>query len=476
MKKLFPRIQDIFFISLFIAIALQGSNLLNEDGDLGRHITIGKYILAHWKIPTHDIFSHTMTGERLVPHEWLAQLIFAGFHAMAGLSGDVLLVALLVAVTFSIVYSAIQQRNVFRIVALVVAGLAAYTSSIHWLVRPHIFTFLFVALWSYQLENKLRKIWLFPLIMLVWANTHGAFIFGFIILAAHLAGWLLDFIQKQETKVTGIRLGIIGITSFAVTFINPSGWHLWDTSLGYMGSRFLIDQTVEYQSPNFHIWSMWPFLVMLMLFLLGLGFGGKLKAHEAFLLTGWTALSLYNARNIPIFAIITAPYLGQLIQSVIEKSQSLQKINRNIVNLEQGMNGVVFSVLAIAVMLFTTQPNPADRFNPKVFPVDAVNWLENNPQQGNMFNYFTWGGYMLYRMWPEQTVFIDGQTDFYGEALSREYIQVISLGTGWEEILNKHDIAWAIIRSDQHLKDELQNKLKWIIVYQDKTATILHKP
>lgn len=475
MKKLFPRIQDIFFISLFISVALQGPDLLNEDGDLGRHITIGKYILNHWTIPTRDIFSHTMTGERLVPHEWLAQLIFGGLHAIAGLSGDVLLVALLIATTFSMSYRAIQQRNVFRIVAFLVAALAAYTSSIHWLARPHIFTFMFVALWSYQLENKSSKIWLFPLIMLIWANTHGAFIFGFIILAAHLAGWFLDFTQKREAKATGIKLGIIGITSFGATFINPSGWHLWDVSMGYMRSRFLIDQTVEYQSPNFHIWSMWPFLIMLILFLLGLGFGGKLKAHEAFLLAGWTALSLYNARNIPIFAIITAPYIGQLIQSVIEKSQALQKTDQNIANLEQGMNGIVFNALAITIMLFATQPNPADQFNPKVFPVDAVNWLEQNPQEGKMFNYFTWGGYILYRMWPEQTVFIDGQTDFYGENLTRNYESILKGSPNWDKDLRTYNVNWIIVPNKSGLANAVQFDSNWQVVYKDNLTIIFSR-
>jgi hypothetical protein len=107
--------------------------------------------------------------------------------------------------------------------------------------------------------------------------------------------------------------------------------------------------------------------------------------------------------------------------------------------------------------------------------VDAANWLESNPQQGRMFNFFTWGGYLLYRLWPEQQVFIDGQTDFYGEALSREYVQVESLQPGWEDILAKYNVDWVITQSGQPLEDGLLEN-GWDVAYQDETTVILVEP
>src|SRR5512138_2743003 len=127
-----------------------------------------------------------MTGKPLVPHEWLAQVAFGSIHTWMGLTGVVLLTAFLIAVTFTCTYREMLKRNVFRITAFIIVLLATFTSSLHWLTRPHIFTFLFTALWAYQLENKKSKLWLFPLLMLIWANTHGAFIAGFIIWGAHV--------------------------------------------------------------------------------------------------------------------------------------------------------------------------------------------------------------------------------------------------------------------------------------------------
>jgi hypothetical protein len=475
---LFPRIRDAVFIGTLIALSVLGPGLLSGDGDLGRHITIGNYILNHWEIPTRDIFSHTMTGEQLVPHEWLAQWIFGVAHRLLGLSGIVVVIALLIATTFTLTYQEMLRRNVFRLLALLIAILAAFTSRLHWLARPHIFTFLFTAIWTYQLENEKSKIWTFPLIMLVWANTHGAFIVGFIIWGAHVAGWLWEHLNGQNTKETGVRLAIIGVTSFAVTFINPAGWDLWGTSVGYLGSRFLVDQTIEYQSPNFHNWSTWPFLIMLVLGILGIGLGGRLRPRETILLAGWTVMSIYSARNIPLFAIIMAPSIGSSLQGAIEKIPLLQSLEQRLSRVEANLKGVLWPLLAILFLTYTVhvQPSSAKQFDPHRFPVRAVDWLEVNPQEGNMFNNFIWGGYLLYRMWPEQTVFIDGQTDFYGEALTREYTQVTTLAQGWESVLKKYDVAWVIIQSDKPLVKILQDHMGWRVVYQDATATILHEP
>lgn len=475
---LFPRIRDAVFIGTLIAISVQGPGLLNGDGDLGRHITIGSYIIDHGGIPVRDIFSHTMTGEKLVPHEWLAQLIFGIAHRLMGMSGIVLVIAFLIASTFTLTYQEMLRRNVFRIVALFIAVLAAFTSRLHWLARPHIFTFLFAALWTYQLENEKSKVWIFPLIMLAWANTHGAFIAGFVIWGAYVAGWLWEYLNGQSTKEAGVRLAIIGISSFAVTLINPAGWDLWRTSVGYLGNRFLVDQTIEYRSPNFHNWSTWPFLIMLALGILATGLGGRWRPYEAILFAGWTLLSLYSARNIPLFAIISAPFIGSLIQSTIEKILLLQRVDQSISRVESNLKGFVWPLLAIILLTnaLLGHPNSANQFDPKRFPVKAVDWLEANPQQGQMFNNFIWGGYLLYRMWPQQTVFIDGQTDFYGEALTREYTQVTTLSEEWESVLAKYDVSWVIVQSDKPLVEALQAELGWTIVYQDATAAVLHKP
>ena len=79
-------------------------------------------------------------------------------------------------------------------------------------------------------------------------------------------------------------------------------------------------------------------------------------------------------------------------------------------------------------------------------------------------------------LWPNQQIFMDGHTHIYGEALTREYEQVITQGKGWEEILNKYDVKWIIIRVNTLLANELSASADWKTAYEDQTAIIfVHK-
>ena len=85
------------------------------------------------------------------------------------------------------------------------------------------------------------------------------------------------------------------------------------------------------------------------------------------------------------------------------------------------------------------------------------------------------GGYLLYRGWPNQLVFIDGQTDFYGEELTREYESAITLGKSWQGIFEKYQINWVIVETNSPLAQTLIQDKHWKILYKDETAVIIKK-
>ena len=483
---LFPRLQDILFLSLLAVVLLYGPRLFNQDGDLGRHITIGRYILANRTIPLEDIFSHTMHGEALVPHEWLAQVLLALAYRLLGLDGDVLLTAVIIALTFLLVFRETVRRGASRLVGLLAVLLAAGASSLHWLARPHIFTFLLLALWTHRLENfregHTRRLWIFPLLMWLWANTHGAFIAGFVVLGIYFLEWAWEFNQKRASETTGMQLGIIAVTSLLATLLNPAGWRLWATSLGYIGNDYLVSHTVEYMPPDFHHPVTWPFLLLLALGLFSLAGGKALRLRHALLLSFWAVMGLYSARNIPLFAILSAPIFAQLFQQEADRWPQLTRLEGGLARIETRLKGFVWPALGVvAAMMLFAQHVPlditrrGDSFDPRVFPVQAADWLEAHPPEGRGFNYFTWGGYLLFRAWPERTVFIDGQTDFYGESLTREYETVISAAPGWEAVLDKYEVSWALIPPQESLAPALA-EAGWKNLYEDQTAVIYARP
>ena len=116
-----------------------------------------------------------------------------------------------------------------------------------------------------------------------------------------------------------------------------------------------------------------------------------------------------------------------------------------------------------------------DRFDGKAFPVGRGRTRPRGRLEGRLFNHFIWGGYMLYA-WPEQRVFIDGGTDYYGEEVFNEYLRVWNLDPGWDEVL----------REAGHLTDAHAAAVpprpragpgpQWTVWYCDSTAAILRRP
>ena len=210
----------------------------------------------------------------------------------------------------------------------------------------------------------------------------------------------------------------------------------------------------------------------------------RIHVREALLLAGWTLLGLYSVRNLPLFAVVTAPIFGGLIQPWAEKIINWVKPApgpRESENVLRGYVWIAAAILFCGAILWRGIPidqrGTGNVFLPNKMPVQAIDWLKENPQDGRMFNHFIWGGYILYRMWPDELVFIGGQTDFYGETLFREYLDVINLSDGWENILNKYDISWMIIPSHDRLAEYMKSThdSAWHVIYEDDTASIFRR-
>ncbi len=485
-RFLLPKLRDIFFMAVFFAVIGFGPRLLNVDGDLGRHITLGEVILQTGRIPTQDPFSHTMRGQPLTPHEWLADVFFALAYRLAGLNGVVWLCALVIALTFTLLFRQTWQRSNLILLALGMALWAVAASSLHFLARPHLWTMLFLALWTGGLETLRRgegfRWWLLPLLMLLWVNTHGAFIAGFVVWGAYGAAGIAYRGKRLTLRKSYLwRWGCIGALSALATLLNPAGWRLWETTFGFLRNRYLVSHTAEYMPPNFHNSSTWPFLLLVVFSVLLLALKGqKLRPVHALLLTGWTAMALYSTRNVPLYAIIAAPILAEA--AAAEQWPMAAGLQTRLGAMEASLKGVLWpAAFIVLVGVALAQGAQLDfqgrgnRFLPETFPVQAADWLTENPQQGLVFNYFPWGGYLLFRFQGRLPVFIDGQTDFYGEALTREYEQVITQADGWPQTLQKYQVDWAILPADASLAITLARDLGWQIVYQDETTVILHK-
>lgn len=484
--RFLPRLRDILFIAIFIGALLDGSAMLNTDSDLGRHLTLGRIILETHQIPTRDLLSFTKPDQPRPPYEWLAQVLFTIAFRLLKLDGVVLFTAFVIATSFLLVYADATHRSNAPILTLTLTAWAAIASSLHWLTRPHIFSFLFLAIWLHCLErirtNKPVSLWAFPALMLIWANMHGGFIFGFLAWLAYCAGWLWQVFRKQTRRAVGKRLLIIGSISFIASIATPDLWHNWQAVFNNQ-SAFILNRTIETTPPNFRSPSIWPFAGLLVATTL-LAFLNRKRVVSShfFLLAGLAAMGLAMARNIPLFAIAAAPILVEWTRQIFVNENVWTRLENGFSSIDAGIRNffiwpIIVVIAAAAFLLFhkTKTQTTFFQFDPRVFPVQAANWIEMHPMQENVFNDFNWGGYLLYRLWPNQRVFIDSQSDFYGEGFLRQYEQVITTSNGWESVLNQYKIQWVIIPINSPLASTLAGMPEWQVAYSDQIAIILSR-
>jgi hypothetical protein len=496
---LLPSLGAMLWVAAFIGVLTKGSQMVNADGDLALHIAVGEYILENRTVPLFDVFSHTMPGEPYTPHEWLAEVLVALAHRLMGLDGTILLAGLVIATAFWLVHKRNQLVSNSFIPLLLVGSLSLLASANHWLDRPHIFTFLFLALWLAVLEamrrGRVKLAWLLPLLMLPWVNLHGGYMTGLITWALYGFGLAWDGLLFKSDEWVGLpgkfwRYYLAGgAAALLATLLNPSGIGLWKTNLGFLASDFMVNHLDEYRSPDFHDFTYWPFLIFIILLLLGLGLSKKkARAEWLFPSLAWMAVALFSTRNIPLFVIVAAPFLTLVLRDLFTQYSSAKllrwypRFDGNLSQMDAAMKGFFWPVLVVLIALIGLRAGVkfdkqqiGNNFDPQKFPVEAVNWLDENPQSGEMFNYYIWGGYLLYRDQAAYKVFIDGKIDFYGEAHARDYLRVIFTEPGWDAVLDVHGVDWALLPVEEKAAQSLAANSAWTVVYQDDTALIVHR-
>lgn len=479
--RLFPRLQDIFFIAIFCAVLSLGPRMLNLDGDLPRHLLTGKYILQNQTIPLTEPFIYPYLNQNYVSHEWLTDVFFYAIYSRLGLAGLVVLAAFLLATTFYLLYSRLSAKMSLRIPILILVAWGAVATSLNWAIRPHLISMFLLAIWLVWTDElstgKKVQIWRFPLLMLLWSNLHGEFIAGILVLLAYSVGWTIDYLlDRQHANLSiGKNVWLALLLSAIASLINPSGPGPWMSLLGFVNNSYLMSRMIEANAPNFQAPEARVLLTLLAfsIFLLAIK-KEKMSAGQGLLLTGFSAMSLIATRNIHLYGVV-APFVLAGALSEIRNFQIIDHIEATLQNIEGNLRGIVWIVVSVIAFgsfaILSDTARQLYRFEESVFPVKAVTWLEDNPQQGKMFNNLNWGGYLDLYLWPKQLSFIDSMADTTGQ-VTMQYETIITLHGNWQETLDEYGITWVIIPPDWPLAGELAAQ-GWQTAYQDQTAIVL---
>jgi len=479
-------IRQVFFIILMLCLFLMTLRPI-ADPDFWWHLRTGQLIVQTHSIPQTDPFSFTRIGQPWITHEWLSEILIYALFRLGNYGLLIFTFSIIITASFLLTYlrSPAETRPY---VAGFVLLLGAVSTAPTWGVRPQMISLLLTSLVLFLLDRfrrdgQLRFLIPLPLITLIWVNLHAGYFLGLGLVGIHIAGELIDllvarFSKSERVKAVPTLKSILSLCitlgiCILATLANPNGIRIIIYPFQTLTSPSMQQFIQEWFSPDFHQ-LMWQPLAWLILALIGVGMISKktISPTNILLTIVFGYAALISMRNIPFFALAAIPVLAEQVGSLIKIRTMVQIPSR----LSRLMVPVILScIILITGLRFTQIVQEQPKTETENFPKTAVDWLEKNAPTGNLFNSYNWGGYLIWRMYPQGQVYIDGRADVYGDAFIFNYLSIYNTAPGWEDKLNNQAIQTVLVESDAPLANLLRQSPDWRIAFSDKLSTIFIK-
>jgi len=457
-----------------------------SDTDFWWHLKTGQYIFEHHALPVPDPFAYTTSmggpaysGEERtryfnLTHEWLTQWLLYAIYRAAGFRGVVVVRAAMLTAFCGIAGLIAYRRcgGFYRAlgVALAAAGVAAGFA----LDRPFIVTFVLLGATIAILEFN-RRLWLLPLVLAIWANCHGGSFLGWVVMGAYSAEAIFLRLWKKPLA-DDRRLWIVCAVSIAVSGLNPNGYRIPWILAAYRNS-YLTSRLIEWAPP-----SLWPphwYGVLLFAAAAVLVWARRrVRLVDWMLFAAFTAAALTASRNVILIGllapILLASYLPQWKRAIPAA-------------LDWAAAAVVLGWLTAGIALGSFFQLRANDWK---WPSGAADFLLAHHVQQLMFNTYEYGGYLIWRLWPRERVFIDGRS--LNESVFLDYARILynhdeSGGKSAQELLDQYGVEIILMNGFEYTTGNVYllapaladpRQTEWKLVYGDPEAMVFmrHPP
>lgn len=449
------------------------------DTDFWWHLKTGEWIVENVSLPDPDPFSYTSDlgldsyeGESMVrrfnlTHEWLAQVVWYCVYAVGGFAGLSLWKALLLSAMFSIagllVYRDTEQPLVA--IAAVLGGIPLATMFAS--DRPTLVTFAMVAVFVLLLELHdagviTKEVWAIPALALVWANSHGGFFLGVVVLGAYSVGAL------RESKQVRTRLWIVTGCSIVAFALNPNGLIVVEVLLAYQSSA-IQSTLIEWMRPP--LWGAPPYSIGILLF-----------ATAAVMLASWRRVRWAHWLLFAAFGAATVLAFRNAIFLAFFGPWFIARYGWPGLKHWLPAREAITSLVAAGCVLLAIGWgfSQGSMFQLKgaqwKFPVAAADLLANDVP-GNLFNSYEYGGYLIWRLGPDRKTFIDGRA--LNDAVYEDYRSILYSQRNARELLRRHDIQVVVTNAFEYstgvlypIVETLRGDPEWALVQQDAQALV----
>jgi hypothetical protein len=465
----------IFLISFACVYYLVNAPLLLGHYDLGWHLAAGDLIRDRGSVPFQDPWSFTSGDKQWFNLSWLWDVIASVIFQYTNFSGLTLfvvacgaaLVGYLASVCLGSGASAIAVCICVFSASLLYPAFATYPN-IYLAASPNISTMLFSVIFYGECLKRTRW-FLLPAIMVLWANLHGGFLLGLLIIGVFCGVALL---RRDWANFTIYVLA--GAGCFIATFINPLGWHIYEgltTVLGHFSQAYITEWWPYYRIAT--VPGSIPGVIYILIFAgLELRYRGFGPIEPRLLSWIFLGLGLYQYRYMSFFFIFSAVPLSLHLSRLLPKRPGNFTVERSL--LAAGV------IAACALPLVFMRMDPAIGL-PPMLPEQDVLFLQTRFPHARLLNHWNYGGILIFRNRGAIPVFVDGRAaTAYPDALLRDYFTIGQLEvneTAWDTVLEKYKIDTVLwVTSHEELRQFLVGKRGWKEAYTGSYASIYAKP
>jgi hypothetical protein len=449
------------------------------DSDTFWHLQTGRYLLERHQLPIPDPFSFTTYMGKPLPmeetmraynltFEWLAQIMIYIVYAVGGFGGLVLWRASLMTAFCGLagLWAWRRSQDFYR--ALAAAFVTAFVASYFNSDRPYQVTYVMIVATILILEYR-RWMWLLPPMFLVWANCHGGFVMGFVVLGAYCAESLWQRFRGRP-EVDERRLWLVTAVCVPAAFLNPNGFLTLYILAAYKQSS-LMSTIYEWQKP-----ALWPpsFLSLLLLSAAAVLVWQRRRTR----LVDWLLLGLFGAAYFS--AVRNSNLVGLVAPVLIAAYLPGKRV------LPRWTEWAAAALLAAAIVVPFARGRAFQlRSAEWKYPAGAADFLLAHHITQPMFQSFEKGGYLIWRDWPQERSFIDGRC--LNETVFADYLRMVKYLPGTRDLLNRYGIEVVVMNAFEAnsgatyvlplaLADPSEKE--WKMVYADAGAAVFmrHPP
>ena len=459
------------------------------DNDFGWHYRYGEYIFNNHKILRENTFSYIMPAYQWANSYWLSDALIYVLYKYTGQVAFSLILSLLFAFFSIRLFMNVTDRISAGVVGVFLGAVILYPY-LGWYnitARPLFYSSVFMLLLVYILQFEEKYIRYLPLMFLIWVNMHADFTLGLFVFGVYTIFRILEMYRVKKVNFILITSALLSVL---ITLVNPYGILLWET---------LLKETNPYQFDLISEWLPLSTKGSQVVYISNTLIAGFIMASAAaYALTKdkkslWlipvTAFfflfsfrSLYFTRTLLLVGILSLVYVWGFIFVSLKDVVGIR--NRKPLKILTAYLLVVLFLVSMRSFTSNMELSTGMRvWEKKDYPVAAVTYIKTNVLEGQMFNNYNWGGYLIWQL-PEYKTFIDGRMtswrDNSGYSVLEDYINMTYYPDKYVDKIDgyvaAHNIGWALDKKGSKFTNFLIKEKGWVQVYEDESAVLLIKP